>query len=833
MADIKFSEFPKATTSKDSDEIAILQDGVNKMIPSPVLESKIINKTVSRVIEQGGLSLNLVNLKGVVPTYADLATITPAPEVNDAYQVEADGLVYVYTDNGFQAQGDGFVVQAEPTGVVEVGNTNAVSGGEVYNFAKDVEVIKTGAIKNWELKPYVAGSVVKHNGNIWIANINVSTAEPSVSVTGWSVYNPYSKSTALLISLASTLTINLVTNEAIFTGASTNKIITDTGIKGVTAQTVSLVNPTYFCFVYNSTTGIVRTESVTNNNAKSIKSDEYIFGYVLNLTEPNATVYGITNYTLIKSTGTTVYPTQIPEINVDVLYNRNFDFYHTSRTKEEKEWLNKAIIDVQFFNLKNNQSAHLYGIGKKYSSSNLCYLGFAVTETGLATKFIYADEFNNNLNMPYDANIHTGVKTYFLRNGTETTRNSTILGKITIDWDSIPDGKRVLEGNSNVETRNTRFLREKYLSSNDYNNQFGKIKFSKSKSFYDYYNAPIIESYSSAEGVNSMIPKTPYERVENWFLKWDELITNKPLGYSITKETLTTQVPTDTTESGFLPIYSYSFRPDKLKAGDSTANNLQTLPKILIDCSIHGFEKIPSFIVYEFLKEMLFNWKTHKFLEYLRFNVEFVIIPSANPHGWNAGNGAGTRVNFNQVDLNRNNKIGWTLNGSPGDSTYSGSAPLSEIETQKLYEWTLNNNTGNAILGIDFHNFHGTPQADPKNYNMVWVINASSELGQSCSNVLLKELSVIYKEKSNLIPQSDDYFVGNSNNYSGSGQVGTQYKQLGVTYGCTFEVAQNFRFDAGFKGFDTNAMTFGLESFVNFLRVYIDAFIEEYNRLQK
>lgn len=133
MADIKFSEFPKAATSKDSDEIAILQDGVNKMIASPVLESKIINKTVSRVIEQGGASLNLINLKGVVATYADLALITPTPELTDAYQVEADGLVYVYTENGFQSDGDGFVVQPNVNGVVEEGNTNAVSGGEVYN----------------------------------------------------------------------------------------------------------------------------------------------------------------------------------------------------------------------------------------------------------------------------------------------------------------------------------------------------------------------------------------------------------------------------------------------------------------------------------------------------------------------------------------------------------------------------------------------------------------------------------------------------------------------------------------------------------------------------
>ena len=148
MADIKFSELPKATQSKDSDEIAILQDGVNKMIQSPVLESKIINKTVSRVIEQGGISLNLINPIDTVPTYADLALITPTPELNDAYQVEADGLVYVYTENGFQSDGDGFVVQAEPNGIVEEGNTDAVSGGEVYKsfLKKEVPELEFGGI---------------------------------------------------------------------------------------------------------------------------------------------------------------------------------------------------------------------------------------------------------------------------------------------------------------------------------------------------------------------------------------------------------------------------------------------------------------------------------------------------------------------------------------------------------------------------------------------------------------------------------------------------------------------------------------------------------------
>lgn len=194
MADIKFSEFPKATTSKDSDEIAILQDGVNKMIASPILESKIINKTVSRVIEQGGASLNVINLKGVVPTYADLATITPTPNINDAYQVESDGLVYVYTDSGFQSEGDGFIVQPEPIGVVEEGNTQAVSGGVVFETVEKL----ANPIYNLVNSPNLAnpkyiyiGKTINNTGNYLqdVAGFDLITfkVDPTkdYTVSGW------------------------------------------------------------------------------------------------------------------------------------------------------------------------------------------------------------------------------------------------------------------------------------------------------------------------------------------------------------------------------------------------------------------------------------------------------------------------------------------------------------------------------------------------------------------------------------------------------------------------------------------------------------------------
>lgn len=826
-----------------------------------IIEARVIQKVGTEaewlqndlVLYEGEIALvsngdNVVNMKvgDGVHTFAELeymyrggfqGSINPTTNttslINGFYIAETSG-TYTNANNIVVDEGYFTILEKNDSGwkVASSVKMPVFDSTEIENKVTQIENIsKIGGVRDWAIGSYSTGEIVRHNNLLWEATTNISTAEPGKHLTGWKLYNPNAKAVALCISTSSTLTIDLVTNKAIFTGASTNKIVTEMGVFSIPAQTIDLFNGQYFCFVFNSTTKIVRTVPITDDTNRSLSNDDYIFGYVSRLTEPNTFVYGIQVYTLIKSTGTTVYPMEIPEINIDVLYNRNFDYYNTLITREEKEWLNKAIINVEFYNLKDNQTAHLYVLGKMYGSSNLCYLGLAVAETGVPTKFIHADEFNNDFSVPFDANIHTGVKTYLLRWGSNKTRNSNILAKITIDWDAVPDGKRVVESNANVANVNSRFLREKIKTSYYYNNQFGKVKFSKSKSFYEYYNAPIIESYSSGEGVSSMIPKSPFERVENWYLKWDELITNKPDGYEIIKETLTTQVPTDTTESGFLPIYSYSFKPNKLKAGDGTANNSQTLPKILIDCSIHGFEKIPSFIVYEFLNEMLFNWRTHPFLEYLRFNVEFVIIPSANPHGWNASNGAGTRVNYNQVDLNRNNKIGWSLRGSPGDSTYSGTAPLSEIETQVLYDWMINNNTGNVLLGIDFHNFHGTPQADPKNYDMVWIINKGSELGQSCSNVLIKELSVKFKEKSTLIPQTDDYFVGTSNNFSGEGQAGTQYKQLGATYGCTFEVAQNFRFDSNFKGFDSNAMTFGLEAFVNFLRVYIDAFIDEFNNM--
>ncbi|GEJ46005.1 M14 family zinc carboxypeptidase [Chryseobacterium sp. ON_d1] len=767
-----------------------------------------------------------VKTAGTYTNFKDNSTPTPQPIVVSSADL-SNNFVQIWVTNGVSEK----VSKALPsTPVVDGFNSSSTTDSSSAKNAKTLmDITKVGAVRDWVLGAYSTNEVVRYLGLEWVAGTNITSAVPGANAN-WKIYYPFLKPVGIFVSDASTFTVNLVNNTCVFTGASTNKIITPFGSINIPAQTVDCsANPTYYTLVYNTTTALVRAVAVFDSAASPLKVDDYMLCYVMNLNGTLRDIFGAKKYRLIDSNGTVDYPIK-PIATTDVIYNKLFSTYQTSRTDTEKLWLAKAIVDLEFYNIRDAQTVTFYTLGKNYTSKS--YLGFGVAETGKPSIFLYADEFNNSVSIAYDANAHKGVKTYYLRSGTDRSSTTTIYGKVTIDWDAIPMGAQIFEGNSGIAVNNSNIVRTLFKKSEVFNNPTGFVKFARSRSFNDYYTAPTMPSYAS--GPNTGVPKSPFEDCRQWATQWDAFVTSPPAGYTVTKETLTTAVPTD--GGGTLPIYGYVFSPAKLAAGDSTGNNSQTLPRIFINCSIHGFEKTPSFVVYEMMKQILTNWKSHSFLEYLRFNVEFCIIPFANPHGWNTGGGAGSRKNFNNVDLNRNFPAFWVGGGTPSDNTYPGINPLSEIESQSIYTWMQGKITSNTVMGIDFHNFHGQPETDPKKYNMAWVVNLGSELGQSSANILMKELSVKYKAKYPTlpiqIPQTDDYFIGQSNNYNGPGFSGSAMKALGSIYASTFEVCQNFRFNPSYQSHDSDAITCGVETFVNYLRVFLQENLEEYNRVK-
>ena len=146
-------------------------------------------------------------------------------------------------------------------------------------------------------------------------------------------------------------------------------------------------------------------------------------------------------------------------------------------------------------------------------------------------------------------------------------------------------------------------------------------------------------------------------------------------------------------------VYLYKFIPEEIGHLDQDAYPFISCPKVIIFAGIHGYDTdagngdppMNTVCLYYWLKDLCDNWRTNPALYYLRWNIQFYIVPVLNPYGFN---GAG-RYNYNGVDLNRNFSYGWT------SGEHNGSAAMSEVETQMAAD-LIDDNT-DAIYTIDFH----------------------------------------------------------------------------------------------------------------------------------
>lgn len=254
-------------------------------------------------------------------------------------------------------------------------------------------------------------------------------------------------------------------------------------------------------------------------------------------------------------------------------------------------------------------------------------------------------------------------------------------------------------------------------------------------------------------------------------------------------------------ESGLYQMYEYDFIPKWQP--DTTVVKLVRRRKIIILTGIHPEARSIQALI-NIMTSICSMWQTNRALEFLRWNVEFKIIPCASP--WAVANAS--RVNSRGVDINRNFESHWvqgTYEEPPSStSTYGGSAPLSEKESQYI-NGVIEANL-DADMFIDFHN----------NYSetLFWIpleFNDYNKIVRNVSCNLMKLADRRLKQKFTYIPST--YQIGLVDITSSGGSSKNQAQAKGIP-SATFECAND-----NVEGF-TNVMdilTITHDTFINYL----------------
>jgi Zinc carboxypeptidase len=237
------------------------------------------------------------------------------------------------------------------------------------------------------------------------------------------------------------------------------------------------------------------------------------------------------------------------------------------------------------------------------------------------------------------------------------------------------------------------------------NSVFNRVK------SYEFSPEELIGDYEpiSAEATNGTVSggfDASTVMAQDIYNAYDSLMASYP-GY-ITRELIGYD------SAGVLPIYAYKFTPQQSQRS-YISGTYKPYPKVIVGSAIHGNGQTDAgdrettvFALYYFLKDICENWSQSELLEYLRWNVRFIVVPVQNPWGFNNR----SRRNENLVDLSRNYDYAWTptVGGNVGDNTYGGPSAFSESESRAMRDLILANS--DAIHLIDLHSRGGLPTDD-------------------------------------------------------------------------------------------------------------------------
>lgn len=272
-------------------------------------------------------------------------------------------------------------------------------------------------------------------------------------------------------------------------------------------------------------------------------------------------------------------------------------------------------------------------------------------------------------------------------------------------------------------------------------NAFKDLIVEQKFSFADYniYNYSCIQEYLS-DNFSTHTDGGTGTNTEGLYKLYDDLIAAYPDYVSKTEITRA---------SDNIPIYRYDFEPP---------DNIDTTilkPKIFYT-GMHSAEVNALGVAIRFFSDLCLNWKSSPLLEFLRWNVHFVVVPVSSPYGLNTLSG----VNLNGVNLAYNFPKGWT---EYQGEIYCGPSALSEVETQAIYNIIT---TEDFIFGIDHHNAYryyiSTDSGWIENRAMYFYWNiAFRRMGIYCDHIA-KLFNGKFKRLSNIDDSNVSHFSINS-----------------------------------------------------------------------
>ena len=178
---------------------------------------------------------------------------------------------------------------------------------------------------------------------------------------------------------------------------------------------------------------------------------------------------------------------------------------------------------------------------------------------------------------------------------------------------------------------------------------------------------------------------------------------------------------------GDVPLNYYIFKPE-----DPTSHVGIPRPKVILVSGVHGNEKTPPVALFSFLQRLTKDWRDDEILQFIRKNIELVVIPIVNPSGIDEN----TRNNLNGVNLNSD---------YPLREDYSD----RELSTQKISE--ILKEHSDADLLIDYHNFHWLQEYGIYSYAHVGDENMSRVIYNSMLNT-----STEWQKEHSFLPQESD-----------------------------------------------------------------------------